>query len=215
MSDFMSEINKETKKYGGGAGNSDYFKFEEGDNRMRILTQPKVIAYHFPQEGRPDVCVGIDEGCPHHKIDPKTGEAKKPTIRLCTYIVDRNDKNKIKFAELPLSVSYAINDLQKNDDYRFDEFPMGYDVTITHDPKNKDPKAKYRLLPSPKFTALTAEEEKAFHDAMEKMSPEQYVEKRKAKQKGDADWDKEDHAASSGGCIEYPKDDINPDDIPF
>lgn len=208
---FMDDIRSETKKYGGGMG-GDYFEFKEGVNQMRLLVQPKVIAYHFPPAGRPDVCVGIDDGCPHHKPD-KEGKIKPPTIRLVTYIFDRDDGNKLKLAELPLSISYSINDLQKDKDYAFSEFPMEFDVKITHDPKNSDPKAKYRLVASPKFVPLTTEEERRLMEKMGKQTPEQFVERKKAKQveqrNSDASFEQK------GGDIEYPKDDINPDDIPF
>lgn len=201
MANFMDEIQSESKKYGGGGGNSDFFSFEEGVNRMRILVQPKVIAYHFPPQGKPDVCVGIDEGCTHHGAD-----AKKPTIRLCTYIIDRKD-NKVKFAELPLSISYSLNDLQEDEDFAFDDFPMPYDVKITHDPKNPDPKAKYRLVGSPKQEPLTDLEKTDLENAMLKMTPEQYVQTRKDKQANVPTT-----AEEAGG---FDSDDIDPKDIPF
>lgn len=197
----MDEIKNESKKYGGGS-NSDFFTFEEGVNRMRILVQPKVIAYHFPAEGRPDVCVGIDEGCTHHKPD-----AKKPTIRLCTYVIDRKD-NKVKFAELPLSISYSLNDLQDDEDYAFEGFPMPYDVKITHDPKNPDPKAKYRLVNAP-HSDITELEKTDLENAMLKMTPEGYVQTRKDKQAG-AIPQKEESLNEA-----FPTDDIDPKDIPF
>lgn len=202
MSNFLDEINKEAKLYGGGGARSDFFEFEEGENRIRILHHPKVIAYHFPPTGKPDVCVGIDEGCPHHGAD-----AKKPTIRLCTYVINRKSK-KIEFAELPVSLSYALNDLQKNPDYAFSEFPMPYDVTVTHDPKNPDPKAKYRLLPSPKIVDISPLEKEELEEVLKKMTPEQYVEKRKGKQ--EVSPRKEEPKGEN-----YPVEDINPDDIPF
>lgn len=175
---FKDELKKDMKKYGGSTS-ADYFEFDgPGVYKMRILVQPTVLAYHFPDQGRPDVCIGIDEGCTHHK----DGE-KKPTIRLVTYIIDRND-GKVKRAELPLSTSYAINDLQEDADFAFDGFPMPYDVKITHDPKNSDPKAKYRLVASPKQEPLTDEEEVAFEEAMKKQTPEQFVEMKKKFQAG-------------------------------
>lgn len=171
---FQDDLKKEMKQYGGGTSGGDYFEFDQpGVYKMRILVQPKVIAYHFPPQGRPDVCVGIDEGCTHHTTD-----AKKPTIRLVTYIVDRID-GKVKRAELPLSISYAMNDLQEDSDFAFDSFPMPYDVKITYDPKNSDPKAKYRLVASPTRVPLTDEEEGALADAMAKQTPEQFVETKK------------------------------------
>lgn len=198
---FMNDIKEDMKKQGVSTS-TDYFEFDgAGIYKMRLLVQPKVIAYHFPPEGRPDVCVGVDEGCTHH------GEKdKKATIRLVTYVIDRND-GKVKRAELPLSVSYAINDLQEDTDFAFDGFPMPYDVKITYDPKNSDPKAKYRLVASPKQEELTVEEENALGEAMKKQTPEQFVEMKKKFQSG-----KQEEVSQRN---EEPKDDINPDDIPF
>lgn len=203
---FMKDIQDESKKYGANQGSNDFFQFEEGLNKLRILVKPKVIAMHFFGKGeKPDVCVGIDEGCPHHK-----SEEKKPTIKLCTYVLDRKD-NKVKFAELPLSLSYSLNDLQQDEDYAFEDFPMPYDVKITWEPKNPDPKAKYRLMNSPNSAPLTDLEKTDLDNAMAKMTPEQYVQIRKDKQSGvsprkddDTDLDKE-----------YPTEDIDPKDIPF
>ncbi len=138
-----------------------------------------MLATHFFGKGNPSaICVGIDEGCPYHKE-----EEKRPSIKLVTYIIDRSDENKVKLAELPLSISYAVNDLQDDVDFQFDEFPMPYDVKITHDPNNDDPKAKYRLVASPKMTDVTEDERAEFNKKMEEMTPEAYVEKRKEKQK--------------------------------
>lgn len=174
----MDSIKTEAKKYGGGGSNSDFFQFGKTKQtyRMRILAEPKVIAFHFFGEGqKPDVCTGIDEGCPHHKEGDK-----KPSIKLATYVIDRAD-GKVKLAELPLSISYSLNDLQEDSDYAFSEFPMPYDVKIVHDPENPDPKAKYRLVNAPS-SDITGDEGKAFDDAMAKMTPEQYVQIRKDKQ---------------------------------
>lgn len=198
---FMDEINKESKRYGGG-GSSDYFKFEsKGVYKIRILNQPKVIATHFFGKGNPSVaCVGIDEGCPHH------GEgADRPSIKLATYVIDRNDE-KVKMAELPLSISYGLNDLQQDSDFAFDEFPIPYDVKITYDPDNSDPKAKYRLTPSPQKTELTPEESAQFAEAMKKQTPEQYAEAKKGKKQTNED---------TRQAPEYPESEINPEDIPF
>lgn len=192
------DIAAESKQYGGSTS-GDFFQFEKGVNKMRILVKPKVIAFHFFGKGvKPAVCIGMDEGCPHHKP-----ESDKPTIKLATYILDRKDE-KVKLAELPLSISYSLDDLQEDEDFAFTDFPMPYDVKITHDPDNKDPKAKYRLVGSPKREELNEEEFSKFSEAMKKMTPEQYVQTRKDKQKGGTDKN-----------TEYPKDEINPDDIPF
>ena len=105
---------------------------------------------------------------------------------------------------MPLSISYALNDLQNDEDFAFDEFPMPYDVKITYDPKNSDPKAKYRLVPVPNKEPVTDEEKALLDEAMKKQTPEQFVEMKKKYQSGSVSQRKE----------ELP-DDINPDDIPF
>lgn len=174
----VDDIQNKAKEYGATGNSSDFFQFEKGQNKVRILARPEVLATHFFGKGNPSVvCVGVDEGCSHHKDTDQ-----KPSLKLATYVIDRKDGN-VKLAELPLSVSYSLNDLQEDEDYSFDDFPMPYDVKITYDPDNDDPKAKYRLVGSPKREELTEEERKAFDEAMEKMTPEQYVEKRKAKSK--------------------------------
>ena len=201
---FMDDVREESKKYGGG-GSDKYFKFDgKGVYQLRIVAKPKVIATHFFGRGVPAVvCVGIDEGCKFHRETDK-----KASIKLATYVIDRKD-GKIKMAELPLSVSYSINDLQEDSDFAFSEFPMPYDVKIKYDPDNEDPKAKYRLQPSPKHTPITDEEQAGLEAAMKVETPDQYVEKKKERAKGKGE------PVSTGSGIEYPTEEINPDDIPF
>lgn len=193
----MDDIKQEQKKYGAGPG--DNFEFEdEGVYRLRILHQPKIVATHFFGKGNPSVvCIGIDEGCPFHK-----GEDKKPSIKLVTYVIDRAD-GKVKMAELPLSLSYALNDLQQDSDFAFEGFPMPYDVKVTYDPDNNDPKAKYRLVASPKQEALTTAEEASFAEKLSRLTPEQYVENKKNRQK----------EKGTTTPHEYPKESLG--EVPF
>lgn len=199
---YMDNMKEDMKQYGGGSSSTDYFEF--GDTKetykMRLLVQPKTIAYHFPAQGRPDVCVGIDEGCVHHGED-----AKKPTLRLVTYIIDRTD-NKVKRAELPLSINYSINTLQEDPDFAFDGFPMPYDVKVNHDPKNPDPKSKYTVIPSPSRTPLNPEEESDLFKAMEKQTPEQFVEMKKKYQGKEVN--RADVQVSQRNDSSIPKDEI-------
>lgn len=211
---YMDNMKEDMKQYGGGSSSGDYFEFDQpGVYRMRLLVQPKTIAYHFPPQGRPDVCVGIDEGCTHHKADEK-----KATLRLVTYIIDRAD-GKVKRAELPLSVNYSINALQEDMDFAFDGFPMPYDVKVNYDPKNPDPKSKYTVTPSPKQEPLTDEEEGMLADAMKKQTPEQFVEMKKKYQSREVN--RSDVQVSQRNVqvenlpAEYPDVQINPEDIPF
>jgi hypothetical protein len=195
------EIQKNTEQYGvTGGQNSDYFNFEPGENKIRVLTNPgqATLALHFFGKGQKAiVCIGKEEGCSHHKDDDN-----RPSIKLVAYIIDRKD-GKIKLAELPLSIGYALNDLQENSEYTFADCPMPYDVTVTHDPDNTDPKSKYRLTTARQNTDLTEEEQREFDEAMSRITPHQYIDKRKAKARPEP---------------EYPtpeSEGINPDEMPF
>ena len=207
----VDDINAEAAQYGGGSS-GDFFKFEKkGVYKMRLLNRPKVLATHFFGKGVPAIiCIGKDKGCTHHKEDDK-----RPSIKLVTYIIRRwNDEEKaagkkeqVQLAELPLSLSYSIDDLQKDEDFRFEDYPIPFDIKVTYDPENPDPKAIYRLQPSPQKTNLTSEEQKSFDEHMKKMTPEQYVEKRKAKQmsKGNI----------TEAKVEFPTDNDIGEEIPF
>ena len=197
-------IKEQTKDYGTGGGNSDFFKFDKaGVYKLRILNQPSVLAIHFNGKGNPAViCIGMEKGCKLHEEG-----IQNPSIKLVTYVIDRNDGS-IKLAELPYSLSFAMQDLQQDSDFVFEDFPMPYDVKVTYDPDNPDPKAKYRLTPSPDKTALTEEEKASLEASVKAMTPDAYVEKRKAKQV----------LKNKGEVVEHPtaeSEGINPDDIPF
>ena len=107
MTKNLTDLDAEVKQYGGHTS-SDRFEFEEGANKMRVLTFPVILATHFigGKGGTAVICVGIDEGCPFHGDKaPKDdkGNEKAPSLKLVSYIIDRRD-DKVKLAELPLSV---------------------------------------------------------------------------------------------------------------
>lgn len=217
----LSELDKAASQYGGTTGGgSDFFKFKQGKNIIRILNFPEVLATHFigGRGGTAVICIGIDEGCKYHgdeAVKDEKGEEKKPSLKLVSYVIDRADGT-IKLAELPLSIRYALKDLQETDGFEFSDFPLPYDVQIIHDPDNKDPKAKYRMTGIPKMTPLSKEEQEMFDKVMERMTPEQYVEKRKSKVRGEPSTSSPmQQTASAPKPVDYPTEEINPDDIPF
>src|SRR5437867_4310810 len=134
-------------------GGSDYFKFEDGDNKIRILTMWEPIATHFVQDGRktvPHVCYGKDKGCPYHDegapLD-ENGNPKNASVKFVTYILDRRD-HKIKVADLVYTIVKKVVALQGDDDWQFDTFPMPYDPKINFD-SNAAGSAMYSVTPSP------------------------------------------------------------------
>lgn len=136
--DFKEALN--TKKYG---GSGKFFKFEEGENKIRILAlAQKPVARHFV-DNKPVVCIGIDEGCPYHDENDK-----KPSIRYPAYIVSRKD-NAFYQADLAYSIVKFLRELNKNDEWDFKGFPMEFDITVNYDP-DAAPNDVYKCVPSPR-----------------------------------------------------------------
>lgn len=143
----------------------------------------------------------------------------------------RNEKdqveqiNELKIVDLSHTISQQLLALSKDKDMgtNFDSFPMPYDIKIIV--KKKDTKGRawtpkdveYSLVAGQTRRACTQQE----LDDMEKKTPiDQIIERMQEKQReedGQGEWDGaagQDVDNHSGG-IEYPTDDINPDDIPF
>jgi hypothetical protein len=142
-----------------GAGSRDYFKFEKGDNRLRVLALAQdPVATHFISKGERAVCIGVSRGCKYHGENaPKgdDGKPKKPSVKYPAYVVDRKT-NDIRLVYLPYSVVTALGDLKKDADWSFEELPMPYDVTVKYDP-DASGTDMYKVVPSPKSAPITSE----------------------------------------------------------
>jgi hypothetical protein len=117
-------------------GGGGFFKFQEGDNRIRLMSE----------------CL------PH----TSTFDGKKNFKWLC-YVIDRRD-GEIKAFFMPHKVYKAIDALQLNPDYAFSDIPMPYDVTI-HAKKAGTKDVEYTMIPARKETPLTADESEKLHAA--------------------------------------------------
>lgn len=237
------KLNQGQKEYGANSQTS-YYKFERGDNRMRILTEGEVLATHFFGKGqKASTCYGADKGCPFHGVGaPKDdkGKEKSPSIKYVCYVVNKRDGETIQLADLPYSVIKQVGDYQDNIDYAFTSFPMPYDITVKFDPDSKSPNDMYKVIASPKVEPVSDEVMGKLADLMVKKTPVQHVQSKK-------DWQVKQHqeqglfiteekraqrkkqfveTANAGAKIasqgkealpeiEYPEEQINPDDIPF
>ncbi len=120
--------NEHAKKGGG------WFKFKEGDNRLRILVEPIAIFE--------DYNLGI---C--YTACGFTGN-----IKYLTFVYDFAD-NQIKLWKMPYGLFQDLAGLETDEDFAFSEFPMPYGLNI----KAKDAgtkEVKYTLIPSPKRVPL-------------------------------------------------------------
>ncbi len=241
------QLNQGQKEYS-GTNQTNYFKFENGDNRIRILTEGSIIATHFFGKGvKASTCYGMDKGCPFHADKaPKDdkGLPKKPSIKYTCYVVDIKDSTRsIQLADLPFSVIKQIGELQSNIDYSFDRFPIQYDITVRYDKDSNSPNDMYKVIPSPRREEVAPDILEKLSEAMMNLTPEQSVEKKKEYQiqkhqeegiwlspeqiaenkrnwRVDANKEQADKIArgeiqSAEPSIEYPSEEINPNDIPF
>lgn len=219
-------MQKDQEQYGAGK-KSDFFKFEKsGVYKIRVLAKPIALATHFFGKGVPaSVCYGEDKGCPFHGGDG-------PSVKFQTYLIDRAN-GKVQLGELPWTVVDAIASYEEDEDYTFTEYPVPFDIKITVDKENSDPKKIYTVMPSPNKTPLTADESAELASKATKMPVEAYVEKRKQdslqKHKDDGTWEREQErrkevqkeidearAANTANAESiYPDEEINPEDIPF
>ena len=111
------------------------FKPRAGDNRFRLVSE----CLEHPGEFK----------------DPATGKVK-PTFKWLCFILNRANKQVVPYF-MPNVVYEAIEKLQLNPDYAFDEVPMPYDLTLNVvNPGKMD--VVYTVLPARQNTELTVEE---------------------------------------------------------
>ncbi len=114
----------------GLVGTSDYLKFKEGPNRLRLLTE----------------CL------------PHPGEFKgTKNFKWLCYVIDRRD-GKVKPFFMPHTVYKQIEALQISEDYAFADVPMPYDITVHADGAGTK-EVKYSVMPAKKETPLTVGEQ--------------------------------------------------------
>jgi len=216
--DFSGASQEAEKNYGVG-GRSGFFIFQKGNNIIRILTPAQSFGMHFMGKGiRPSICYGKDKGCPFHeaqKPDESVEDYKKRTrvsVKYATYILDKADAS-IKLAELPHTVIKAIGALQRDSDYSFAELPIPYDIKVIYNPETT-PADMYKIIPSPTRNELPSDILDELRQKYEKLDPIDYIERKKQK-KMQEDGIEIKSQSSSEPKIDYPEEDINPEDIPF
>jgi len=128
--------------------------------------------------------------------------------------------NEFRIVDLPHGVSEALLALKQDKDMgtSFDNFPMPYDVKVTKSKKEMrgrawTPKDVEYSLTAGQIRKPVTEEEAA--DLEKKLPIQQILERMGEKARERYEEGNEGGSDDHGGGIEYPKDDINPDDIPF
>ena len=119
-------------------GAARYLKFKQGDNKIRIISNP-IVGWLEWVDKKP-VRTTIDN-------EPEANdEDNKPKKFMALAVIDREDDDKVKILEITQqSVIKAIRALTANPDWGK---PFSYDLTVTK--TGEDLKTKYVVTPSPK-----------------------------------------------------------------
>lgn len=155
----MSWIDEQEKKHS-EVQSDGYFNIQEGDNRIQLLTHCAPLA---------QVWNAIEK----RYVVAEDGDTNVSIKGVCWVFQD----GKIKQAKLPYTVVKAIRELQNDEDYAFESFPMPRQINI----KAKGAGTKeveYTVVPSPKETPVSKE---VLEDLKKKPTPEEVIEKIKGK----------------------------------
>lgn len=201
---FGFDIEKAEKEYDvGGGGSNDWYKFKEGPNPIRILSAGVAVGNHFKNGGYKGICLGKDMKCPGCAED-----GNKAALKWLLWLIDGRD-NTIKLFKMPHTIAKTLEEYRQNPQYAFAAFPMPYGITVAA--KNAGTKeVEYVLQPDRSNSEIPADLMKQY---TEKCTPPDKIKesmKTKAAERAGLLAPK-----APEGKIEYPTDEINPDDIPF
>jgi len=139
---------KAEKKYGVGGG--DWMNLEEGENKVRIVSEFTDYGSHYNNQIKKSViCLGKKdcEICQHGDV---------PKVQYLGWVIDRKDQE-VKLLRIGHTIFKGIGELANNTEYKFDDLPS-YDITIIRKGEGKD--TRYNTIAARKDTKLTEEEEK-------------------------------------------------------
>lgn len=165
----FKNYNKVKKEYGVGGGGA-WLTLQEGDNKIRIVSEFQAYGNHFdPSTNKSAICIGKEE-CQYCK------QGLKPNVQFLGYVIDRND-NKVKLLRIGYQIFQQLGEFGESEDYAFDVFP-DYDITIKR--TGEKLATKYTVIPARKNSKLTKEEKEMIEEKSE--TPKEIIESMKAKE---------------------------------
>lgn len=129
----LDAVNKSEHSQSSGG----WFKPKEGSNAIRVLSVPEELFEDYHN----GICY--------------TGCGFKGSPKFLAYVLDRAD-GEVKLYKLPYGMFESITVFKDDEDTKFDDFPMPYDLKI-HAIGAGTKEVKYTLTPSPKVVEVPAE----------------------------------------------------------
>lgn len=141
------------KKYKVGEGEGGgWIKLEEGDNRVRIVTEIEDYGSHYLPSGgskKSQICIGSENGCPACSMN------LRPSAKFLCYAIDRKD-GELKLLNFGYTVFKQFKALSQDAEFGFDAIP-DYDINIHKTGKGVE--TEYSIIPGRNATPLTIQEQ--------------------------------------------------------
>ena len=131
----FKDFRKEEKKLGLGG---EFFRPQQGESKVRILTAAEPIGSHFKGKGGPPGICTLGDDCGYCR------QNIKKTVKVWIYVLDREDET-IKLGELPWSVFKQTGELGSNSEHGYKDLPP-YDLLITRTGEGMG--TKYSVMPT-------------------------------------------------------------------
>lgn len=169
---------------------SDFFRFKEGSNKMRILTDFQLVKSVWKGQ----TPLGID----YVGRETSDGETIRTQGWAWAYLLETSELKIVQFGKVILS---QLVELKNSAEYHFDNFPMPYDIDIKAKDAGKQT-VTYTVIPARANREVSEAEmsalnkKKPIKDIIELMLEKQQI-------KGGKD------------TIEYPKEENHLDEQPF
>lgn len=205
--------------------NTNYMKIQDGDNKLRILSDTPFMFYKYfsTRTDKPVLLKELPKEIPDD-IKPNSFTGAKEIAEMWALVVLDYADSKVKILDFSQNtIKSALFELAQNEDYGN---PTEYDIRITKSKEKKGTKdqVKYTVMPLLKSNTISEEireiaskidlTEMAVHGGnpfknskVESLSTE-IVDEIEAKSY-------EDTGVNNSSGVIYPAEDINPESIPF
>lgn len=128
----------------------EWLKLQEGDNKLRIVSDFESFGNHYIRETNDSgVCIGKEKGCRFCAV------GDKPKVNYLCYVIDRKD-NKVKLFRFGYSIYEQLVNMAQSEEWGFVSNIMPYDITIKK--SGAGLMTKYQIMGSPKITQISDEE---------------------------------------------------------
>lgn len=140
------------KGYVAPAGSNSFMKFEEGENRFRIMSPEAVIGWEGWVDGKPFRREGIEKNIEDNEVDTdnKFGKDKPKIDHFWAFVVWDYADDSLKILEIKQKTIMAKIQAHAEDEDWGD--PTGYDISVTRETKGTRTSYDVKMYPPKKVS---------------------------------------------------------------